>query len=224
MLVDPLVSVIVLGIVLGPFIGRSSGEIPYPFFLLCGFMQLMLVTSTMNSSANALKSNQGLLVFRQVQPFDAFASRFLFELFTISISLITFCLIGAWVGIPLAVDQIIAFFACILISWILGCGLGLILGIASLKFSEIEKVITYIQRPLLFVSAVLYPLSAIPGEYREYLLWNPLVHTVEYSRYCLFHDYNASEVSLTYPAFAALIAISLGMMSYRKNRHFLTQR
>lgn len=40
MLVDPLVSVIILGLILGPFLGRSSGDIPYSFFLLCGFMML----------------------------------------------------------------------------------------------------------------------------------------------------------------------------------------
>ena len=224
MLIDPLMSVIVLGIILGPILGRSSGEIPYPFFLLCGFMQLMLVTNTMNSSANALTSNQGLLVFRQVQPFDAFASRFLFELFSISSSLIVFCIIGAWAGIPIASDQLIAFVGCILISWMLGCGLGLILGISSLKVSELEKVVTYAQRPLLFISAILYPISAIPSQYREYLLWNPLVHTVEYSRNCLFHEYNAANVNMLYPAFFALICLSLGMVTYRNNRHFLTQR
>lgn len=224
MLIDPLVSVIVLGIILGPLIGRSSGEIPYPFFLLCGFMQLMLITNTMNSSANAITSNQGLLVFRQVQPFDAFASRFLFELFSISFALMIFCIIGAWFGISIATDQLIAFVGCILISWLLGCGLGLILGIASLQISELEKVVTYAQRPLLFISAILYPISSIPDQFRKYLLWNPLVHTVEYSRNCLFHEYNAADVNMLYPAFAALICLSLGMMTYRKNRHFLTQR
>lgn len=224
MLIDPLVSVIVLGLVLGPFLGRSAGEIPYPFFLLCGFMQLSLITGSINSSISAIQANQGLLVFKQVQPFDAFLSRFLFELCTISLSLLIFCLLGAWFGIPLATDKLFGLVACILVSWLIGCGLGLVLGIASIKVKELEKVITYVNRPLLFLSAVLYPISSIPGEYRHILLWNPLVHTVEYSRYCLFHNYDASEVSLIYPAFVALIALTLGLMVYRNNRHFLTQR
>ena len=36
-LVDPLISVIVLGVILGPFLGRSSGEIPYAFFFTLRF-------------------------------------------------------------------------------------------------------------------------------------------------------------------------------------------
>ncbi|MGB2561109.1 MAG: hypothetical protein ACPIG6_10965, partial [Akkermansiaceae bacterium] len=36
-LTDPLLSVLYLGLILGPFMSRSTGEIPYIFFILCGF-------------------------------------------------------------------------------------------------------------------------------------------------------------------------------------------
>lgn len=224
MLVDPLVSVIILGLILGPFLGRSSGDIPYPFFLLCGFMMLGLLMGPINSSGTAMSANQGLLVFRQVQPFDAFVSRFLFELFTTSIAFFVFCLIGWWLGVQVSPHKIFTLLACVLITWLIGCGLGLVLGITSFKITELEKVIKYIQRPLIFISAVLYPISAIPSEYRGYLLLNPLVHTVECARTCLFSNYEANDVNLTYPAIFALVSLSLGMMVYRNNRHFLTQR
>ena len=57
LLVDPLLSVLFLGLILGPFLGRSAGEIPYIFFLLCGFMLLKMVTGTLNcwSEGNQLK-------------------------------------------------------------------------------------------------------------------------------------------------------------------------
>lgn len=224
MLIDPLVSVIVLGVVLGPFIGRSSGDIPYPFFLLCGFMLLSLLNGPINSSVSAITANQGLLVFRQVQPFDAFIARFIFELFTKSIAFFIFCLIGWWLGVELSLSNIFTLFACIGITWLIGCGLGLVLGIIAVKIKELEKVISYIQRPLIFISAILYPVSAIPSEYRGHLLLNPLVHTVEYSRTCLFENYEANDVNLAYPAIFALVCLALGMMAYRNNRHFLTQR
>jgi len=79
MFVDPLMSVIVLGLLLGPLIGRSSGEIPYAFFLLCGFMMLKSVTGPLNMGIGAISSNKGLLVFKQVQPLDPFITRFIGE-------------------------------------------------------------------------------------------------------------------------------------------------
>lgn len=224
MLVDPLISVIVLGLILGPLIGRSSGIIPYPFFLLCGFMLLRLITGPIKVSNQAISSNAGLLVFKQVQPLDVFLSRYLFEFCSTSLAFLIFCLIGAWLGIELSLNHVFLLILCLLITWLLGCGIGLIMGIAAVKMKELEKIITYVQRPLLFISAVLYPSISIPGQYREFLLYNPLVHTIEYARYCLFPHYDIRHVNLTYPLACALVFLTLGMMNYRNNRHYLTQR
>ena len=223
-LIDPLVSVIVLGLILGPFLGRSTGEIPYPFFLLCGFMLMSMLTGPINAGINAISANQGLLVFKKVQAIDPFIARFIFQLLTNTAALIVFCIIAYWLGIVISLDRIPEAAFCVIVTWIIGSGLGLQLGVACLKFVELEKVVQYIQRPLLFVSAVLYPIDAIPPEARKYLLYNPLVHTIEYLRMTLFPSYVADNVNLYYPAAWALIASALGLMTYRNNRHFLTQR
>ena len=43
-------------------------------------------------------------------------------------------------------------------------------------------------------------------------------------RMCLFPSYVAPGVNLYYPAAFALCSVTLGMMTYRNNRLFLTQR
>ena len=221
---DPLLSVLVIGVLLGPLIGRSSGEIPYAFFLLCGFMLLSLCTGSITASLGAISSNQGLLVFKKVQPLDPFIARFIFQLLTISSALTVFCLVSAWFGIELSVGHLFEVATCVLLTWMIGSGIGLYLGIAALKCKELEKIITYGMRPLLFISAVLYPIDAIPPAYARYLLYNPLVHTIESMRMALFPVYTVDRVNLYYPAAWAIIAYALGLMSYRNNRHFLTQR
>ena len=114
---------------------------------------------------------------------------------------------------------------CIILTWLIGSGLGLLLGIATLKFNELEKIVGYIQRPLLFLSCVLYPLDAIPPQYAHYLLYNPLVHTIEYMRMMLFPSYVANGVNLYYPtAWASSRLRSWPITAYRNNRHFLTQQ
>jgi len=222
--VDPLLSVLVIGILLGPIMGRASGEVPYAFFLLCGFMLLNLFTGSITSSIGAISSNQGLLVFKKVQPLDPFIARFIFQLLTVSAALIIFCLIAAWFGVVLSVERLPEATACVVLTWLIGSGMGLHLGIAAMKVKELEKIIGYAMRPLLFLSAVLYPIDAIPPEYAKYLLYNPLVHTIEYLRTALFPIYTVDNVNLYYPATWALCSCSLGLMSYRNNRHFLTQR
>ena len=224
MLIDPLVSVIVLGIILGPLLGRTSGEIPYAFFLLCGFMLMKILTGPLNMSMGAISANQGLLVFKQVQALDPFIARFIFELLTNTFAFVTFCFIGYWIGIQISCSQILEVTACVIVTWAIGCGLGLTLGISCVKFKELEKIQGYIQRPLIFVSAVLYPIDSIPNEYAKILLLNPLVHTIELTRMNLFPGYHASNVNLYYPLLWAIVSLTLGMVTYRNNRHFLTQR
>jgi len=225
MLVDPLISVIILGVVLGPLLGRTSGEIPYAFFLLCGFMMLSALTGTINASLGAIGANQGLLVFRQVQPIDPFLARFIFELLSIIIAFFVFCFIGAWLGIVLSTDRLFSLLYCIIITWLTGCGIGLFLGVKSIQIKELEKIQQYLQRPLIFVSGILYPTIIIPPDYCKILLMNPLVHTVEYSRKCLFPEYLIPEgINLYYPSLWALGALTFGMMTYRNNRHLLTEK
>lgn len=223
-LIDPLLSVIVIGLMLGPIIGRSTGDIPYPFFILSGFILLSTFSGTISSSINAIPSNQGLFVFKKVQPLDPFLARFIFLLLSNTFAGLVFCLISRWLGMTFSTEQLPEVFACVILTWLSGSGIGLLAGIASQKYVELEKVIQYIQRPLLFVSAVIYPLSVIPPEYAKYLLYNPLVHTIEYMRMSLFPGYVAEGVNLYYPAGFALCTMTLGIACYRNNRHFLTQR
>ena len=222
--VDPLLSVIVIGLLLGPLIGRSSGDIPYPFFLLCAFMMLTMLSGSIGAGLGAVGSNQGLLVFKKVQVFDPFVARFIFHFLINTSALIVFCVIAYWFDMNISLQRIPEAIACVILTWLIGSGIGLYCGIASLKIKELEKIIAYIQRPLLFVSAILYPLEAMPPEYRHYLLYNPLVHTVEYLRMMLFPSYVANGVNLYYPTAWAIGAGAVGLMTYRNNRHFLTQQ
>ena len=49
MVVEPLISVIVLGLLLGPIVGRTAPDMPYAFFLLNGFMLLDAFSGPMSA-------------------------------------------------------------------------------------------------------------------------------------------------------------------------------
>ena len=121
MLFEPLLSVIVLGLIIGSIAGRTVPEIPYPFFLLNGKLLLKLFTGPMTSAVNAIGSNQGLLVYRTVRPLDTMIARFVFELLTTSFSFILFCIIGMWMGVDLSLANLDILLACSLLVWLTGC-------------------------------------------------------------------------------------------------------
>ncbi|MGB2011514.1 MAG: ABC transporter permease [Akkermansiaceae bacterium] len=223
-LTDPLLSVLYLGLILGPFMSRSTGEIPYIFFILCGFMLLNTCTGCISAGISAISANQGLLVFKKVQPIDPYVARFFFQLCINGFALAFFCVVAYWLGLVISLERIPQAIACVLITWLIGSGFGLHVGIASTKFKEVEKIAAYMPRPLLFFSCVLHPLNGLPPEIQTILLYNPLVHTIESLRINFFPGYHAEGVNLYYPLAWALCCCAFGLMSYRNNRHFLTQR
>jgi capsular polysaccharide transport system permease protein len=224
MLAEPLIGVIVVGLIIGSIAGRTVPEIPYSYFVLNGMLMLKLFTAPMNSGMNAIESNQGLLVYPTVRPLDPFLARFVFEFLTTFLSFAVFCIIGLWIGADFSFRYLNILAACYLIIWFTGCGFGLIFGVLAAHFNDFEKVVNVIQRPLLFVSAVLFPISAMPGHAKEILLWNPLVHTIELSRKALFPFYHAEGANLLYPSVFAIIITAIGLSLFHLNRNFLSHR
>ncbi|RYD39352.1 MAG: hypothetical protein EOP83_36920, partial [Verrucomicrobiaceae bacterium] len=106
MLFEPLLGVIIIGMVIGTLAQRSVPEIPYPFFLLHGMLMLKLFTGPLNSSLNALSANQGLLVYPSVKPLDPFIARFAFDLITTAFAFVLFCIVGMWLGVEVSLGQL----------------------------------------------------------------------------------------------------------------------
>ena len=224
MLFEPLLGVLVIGVLIGSLAQRAVPEIPYPFFLLNGMLLSKLLTGSMNTGINAIGANQGLLVYPAVRPLDTFMARFLFELFTTMFSYALFCVLGMFFGVFVSLGHLEIIFACHLLTWFTGCGLGLIFGVASAHYSEVDKIVMVLQRPLIFVSAVLFPIASTTGAVQEKLLFNPLVHTIELSRKALFPYYNAGGTTLSYPALVAIVALAVGLTLFHGHRNFLSQR
>ena len=223
MLIEPLIGVLVMGLLIGPFAERSVPEIPYAFFLLNGFLMLQLFTSTMNMGLNPITAEQGLLVYPTVKPLDPILSRFLLSFFMTMLSYILFCVIGMWLGMTFSLYSLHIVLAAFIITWFCGCGFGLILGVMAVHFKEIEKVTKVIQRPLVFVSAVLFPTNALPDATKEILLYNPLVHTIELSRHALFPFYPVEGTNLLYPGGFAIVIFAIGITYFHNNRHLLSE-
>lgn len=223
MIVEPLLSVIVLGVIIAPLVGKTVPEIPFGFFLLFGKMLLNAFTAAMNNGIGTVGVNQGLLVYPTVKPLDTFIVKFLYVILTSIFSFTLFCIVGMWLGFKISLASLDILMACYLITWLMGCGLGLIFGVAAAYFKEVEKIVKVLQSPLMIVSAVIFPLSALPSDAQKLLLYNPLVHTIELSRHAGYPYYHIDGPNLFYPFVCAVVVLSVGLTLFHGNRHYLSQ-
>lgn len=223
MIVEPLLSVIVLGVLVGAFLGKTVPEIPFAFFLLFGKMLLGVFTGSMNTGMRSVGANQALLVYPTVKLLDTFIARYIYELLTSFFSFTLFCIVGMCLGVNISLAYLDVLMACYLITWLMGCGLGLIFAVSAAYFKEVEKIVKVASAPLMIISCVLLPLSSLPTYAQQYLLLNPLVHTIELSRHAAFPHYTVDGPAMFYPFACAIVVLSVGLTLFHGNRHFLSQ-
>ncbi|MFA7620123.1 MAG: ABC transporter permease [Thiohalomonadaceae bacterium] len=212
LLLEPVVHIAFLIFIFALVRMRVVGGIDTPLWLMVGLLAFFMFRRTGTQAMNAVSSNQALFAYRQVKPADAVLARAGLEGFLMIIVATVLFGAGALCGLsvvpadPLAVLE--AFFGL----WLVGLGFGLIGSVASELVKELGKVIGLLMTPLYFMSGVIFPIDIVPPPYREWLLYNPLVHGLEAARLGFAPFYHAvPELSVAYLYGFALVTVSFGL-------------
>jgi capsular polysaccharide transport system permease protein len=199
----------------GSLFGGESHSIPYPLFLMLGYIPFQLFSKLLTQGAAAVNANQGLFNYRQVRPIDAILARTLLEVLVFSGVMLTFITLFWWFGFAASIAVPLRLIVvCALLS-LLGGGIGMILCVGQLRFPELGKVVPLLTRPLFFISGLFFSLNDIPSQYHHYLLWNPILHAIELIRNACYPGYNAELVSIPYLGSIALGTVFFGLALYR---------
>ncbi len=199
----------------GGLFGGETHHIPFPIFLMLGYVPYQVFSTLLKQGAAAVNANQGLFNYRQVRPIDAILARTLLEVLVFSSVMLTFMAIFWWFGFDATIADPLQLIVVFSLLGIFGGGIGMIICVGQLRFPELGKVVPLLTRPLFFISGLFFSLNDIPIEYHHYLLWNPILHAIELIRNACYPSYNADFVSMGYLAFFALISVFFGLAMYR---------
>lgn len=204
---------------------HSVGGFDTALWIVAGLQSFFMFQRTATQVGNAISANQALFAYRQVKPVDTTLVRAALEgllvLIVTVILLSGLALFGHQVlpADPLAVIE--ALFGL----WLLGIGLGLITSVAAHLIPELDRIVNLIMMPMYLISGVMFPLSAIPSPYREWLLLNPVSHGLEAARLGFAPYYHAvPELSIAYIYACAVVTIFVGLALHRRfAQRLLTQ-
>lgn len=185
----------------------ATGLVPYYFF--------QSVNSTMS---NAVRGNQSLLYYPRILPIDLLWARFLLEFATQFVVFLTVLGIDALYFERLALDSILQILTGLFLAAGLGVGVGLIFGALGMVYPFLERVRSVMFRPLFFVSGVWFTANELPPEYREILLYNPILHCTELVRGGWFKSYDPRYAEPLYAGAWVLVLISVGLSIERVAR------
>ena len=97
-------------------------------------------------------------------------------------------------------------------------GLSWILASLSVYLRDVAQFILMVTTVLMFLTPIFYPVSALPENYRHFLLLNPLTPAVEMTRDILFWGKIPDLAMLALYGAATLLLACLGFAWFQKTR------
>lgn len=196
---------------------RTVGGIDTVLWLMAGLLGFFMFRRTGTQVSNAINSNQSLFTYRQVLPIDALMVRALLEGFLMTIVAGVLFAGAALLGHDVLPADPLSVLEAFLALWLIGLGFGLVASVAAELVPELGRILKFIMMPLMMLSGVIFPLSAVPLPYREWLMYNPVAHGLEAVRLGFAPYYYAvPELSIPYMYGFALVSIFLGLALQRR--------
>lgn len=215
LLVEPSMHIAFIGGVWGMMRRNSMGGIDVSLWIILGMLSFFLFRRTAVQTLHALDCNKAFFAFRQVRPFDVALVRASVEAF--SMFFISWFILGvaAMLGLHVLPEKPLTVLLALAGLWLFGLGYGLITSVGMRLVPDSGHIFQILMMPLYLISGVIMPLTFIPVPYRDWLLWNPLVHGLELVRLGFFSNYHTLDVSFSYLYAWVLGSLALGMALYR---------
>jgi lipopolysaccharide transport system permease protein len=102
----------------------------------------------------------------------------------------------------------------VLIMAALGLGVGIIVSSLTIRYRDLQVLITFAVQLLMYATPVIYPLSMVPDKYRWLVLANPMAPLIETFRYVLLGAGAFDGWSLVYSAAATLVILLTGILLF----------
>jgi lipopolysaccharide transport system permease protein len=183
-ILQPLITIIIFGIVFGKVAKISTEGIPYILFSTVAIIPWTYMSQSMTLSSQSLVMGQNLLG-------KVYFPRLIFPLTSILSKLVDF-------GISILLILAVVIYYRVLPTWNLlylplffimmmaiPTGIGMWLSALSIRFRDVKHAMPFIVKMLMYTAPIVYSASSIPEEFRIIYSLNPLVSIIEGIRACL---------------------------------------
>jgi capsular polysaccharide transport system permease protein len=192
---------------------KVVGGIDTALWLLAGMLGFFMFRRTMNASMAGIQMSRALFTYRQVKPVDSVLVRAATEGVLMFIIALAIFIGAAILGLDVLPDNGFGVLYAFFTLWLLGLAVGLLMSVPKVIIAEIGDVFNILMTPLYLLSGVIFPIAAVPQPYRDWLLLNPIVHSLEIMRLSFATHYvGISELDRLYPLLSGLVLVFLGLV------------
>ena len=187
-MLQPLLTTVIFVAFFGrlPALSGLPGGVPYPLFAYAGLLLWTFFANAVVTSGNSLTNNAHVIskvYFPRVLIPAAAVTAAVVDFLVASTLLVVLCIYYGVAPTPhlLFLPVVVALMV------LLAFSIGLWMAALNVRYRDVRHALPFVVQLLLFVSAVIYPSSALSGEVRILLTLNPIATFIEAFRACLFH-------------------------------------
>jgi capsular polysaccharide transport system permease protein len=221
-LLEPVLHIGMLSLVFAVMMrGRPPIGDKFFIFYYTGIIPYHLFVHTSSSMTNAIIGNGAVLQLPLVSTFDVVMARGLVEIVT-DIVVAIILLAGFFAaGIGLLPHDLPALSASVIVVSLFGCGIGFINAVINAFFKSWDKIWAQLTRTLYFCSGIFYVPGMMPDWVRDILVWNPILHAVDWFRSSFFPEYEPHWLDRFYLTIVAVVSLAVGLCLERGLRRYL---
>src|SRR5262249_1807758 len=98
---------------------------------------------------------------------------------------------------------------------LIGVGVGIINLVIIAYFHNWMTFFGFLSTPLWFLSGIFFLPEQVPEPFRNYLLYNPLIHVILIFRMGFYHDFRPALLDTPYVVGFAVLVFALGLAAMR---------
>lgn len=225
-LIQPILTTIMYMFVFGGLAGISTDGVPQPLFYMSGILLWNYFNAAFMVSSNVFTANAsvfGKVYFpRLVVPLSGITS----NLIKFGIQLLLFIIIYLYYyiqGVNLSINWTIILFPILILMIALhAMSWGLIISALTTKYRDLTQLVTFGIQLFMYVTPVIYPLSAAPEKYRILISFNPLTPIFETFKYSCMGSGSLDWIGLGYSFIVLMITLFLSIIIFnRVERNFM---
>jgi len=222
-LIQPLFTSVIFTLIFNDIAGINTGSIPPFLFNLAGITTWNYFKECLTATSDTFKKNEnifGKVYFpRIIMPLSVIVSNLLKFGIQLLVFLV-FYIYYVFLGNDIQPSITLAFFPLLVLCMgMLGLGMGMIISSMVTKYRDLTFLVSFGVQLLMYMSAVMYPLSLIKEKLAEYawvVEYNPMAHVIEMARHMLL---NQGEIVFSQVLFVftfAVLVLLFGMVIFNK--------
>jgi len=220
-IIQPLFNTLVFTLIFGKIAKIPTDGVPPFIFYLSGTIVWAYFSSCLNQTGQTFLSNAqifGKVYFPRITVPISIALTAVFQFAIQFMIFLGFLIYMIWGGLDIDININVLMLPLIVLHMaILSIGVGLIISAVTTKYRDLSFVMGFFIQLWMYMTPIVYPLSAVPEKYKFLILCNPMTAVIESFRSIFLVSSSFTINNLLLSIVITIVVFFFGMIIFNRN-------